>query len=172
MFYDLDQQALELLPPLTRQILQNSQSRQRIRVTRDMKTNAVLKKIIKQRVANFEISSPKTEWDYRIGINLEIDFPGDVDNLTPVIERGKTLQSMERRKDRMSYSWLDAYQIDLTQVVQGDAKNHELELELSPERLLHAGDSIKRGEPTDFENLIVGMINNLRVLSREVTPAR
>ncbi|KAF2790025.1 mRNA triphosphatase CET1 [Melanomma pulvis-pyrius CBS 109.77] len=169
MFYDLDRAGYEQLPPLTRHLIANS-GRQRVRVTRDAKTNQVIRKIIKHRVANLEISSPKTEWDYRIGINLEIMFPGDIETLIPVVENGKTLESMERKKDRVSYSWLGAYQIDLTQVSQGQSKNHELELELNGEVMLRAAENVKE-DPSDFEGMITGMLNNLRVLSREVTPA-
>lgn len=169
--YDLNQAALDQLPPLTRSFVGQSGGRQRIRVTRDAKTNHVIRKIIKHRIANLEVSSPQTEWDYRIGINLEIEYPGSMDGLTPVVESGKTLESMQRHKDRMSYSWMGAYQIDLTQVVQGQSKNHELELELSSEVLLNNADRVKRNEPNSFEPLINGMMNNLRVISREMTSA-
>ncbi|KAF2131929.1 mRNA triphosphatase CET1 [Dothidotthia symphoricarpi CBS 119687] len=167
--YDLDQGALDQLPPLTRSFIGQAGGRQRIRVTRDAKTNKVIRKLIKHRIANLEISSPQTEWDYRIGINLEIEYPGSTEGLTPVIESGKTLESMQRQKDRMSYSWMGAYQIDLTQVTQGQSKNHELELELSSDVLLDNADRVKRKEANSFEPLINGMMNNLRVLSREMT---
>ncbi|KAF2709622.1 mRNA triphosphatase CET1 [Pleomassaria siparia CBS 279.74] len=169
MFYELDRAGFEKLPSLTQSLIASS-GRQRIRVTRDAKTNEVIRKIVKHRIANLEISSPKTEWDYRIGINLEIAFPGDIDTLKPVIETGKTAESMERKKDRVSYSWLGAYQIDLTQVSQGQSKNHELELELNGELMLQHAIANERGETNGFETLITGMLNNLRVLSREITP--
>jgi hypothetical protein len=78
---------------------------------------------------------------------------------------------MKRQKDRMSYSWLGAFQVDLTQVQQGPSKNHELELELNANVLLENADKVNRKEENKFENLISGMMNNLRVLSREITPA-
>lgn len=172
MFYDLDQAGFELLVPAMREIIARQQHRQRIRVTRDMKTGQVIRKIIKVRIANLEISSPLTEWDYRIGINIEIEFPGPVEPLTPVIDRDRNLEDMERKKDRMSYSWLSAYQIDLTQVVQGKNKNHELELELDARTLLKATEKVNSQDPppNDYEALVAGMLNNLRVLSREMTP--
>ena len=171
MFYELDRAGFELLPVLTQRLIASS-GRQRIRVTRDMKTGQVIRKIIKHRIANLEISSPQTEWDYRIGINLEIEFPGATDTLKPVIESGRTVESMERKKDRVSYSWLGAYQIDLTQVAQDSSKNHELELELNGVVMLDAATRLQKNEPNDFEGLIAGMLNNLRVLSREVTPPK
>lgn len=171
-FYELDPEGFALLSPATREIIHMSKQRTRIRVTRDAKNPAnILGAIIKCRVNNMEISSPQTEWDYRIGINLEVRYPGPLDTLTPVVEPGKDVKSMQRHKDRVSYSWLKAYQIDLTQVSQGDRKNHELELELNSDVLLQNGDHIlQTKQPSNFEKLINGMMNNLRVLSREITP--
>ncbi|KAF2192268.1 mRNA triphosphatase CET1 [Zopfia rhizophila CBS 207.26] len=169
MFYELDPAGFDRLPPLTKAIIAQSPSRHRVRVTRDQKSGVVLRKIIKHRIANLEISSPQTEWDYRISINIEIQYPGPVEELTPATEPGRSVDSMERKKDRVSYSWLGAYQVDLTQVVQSHGKNHELELELDSGMIIEAGERIKRGEENDFESLVAGMMNNLRVLSREIT---
>ncbi|KAJ4989795.1 mRNA-capping enzyme subunit beta [Stagonosporopsis vannaccii] len=170
-FYDLGQAGFDKLPPTVRVMIAQSGKTERVRVSKDAKTGNVLRKIIKLRVANLEISSPQTEWDYRIGINLEINYPGSIEELDPSIENGKTLRDMQRQKDRMSYSWLGAYQIDLTQVVQGTAKNHELELELESQVLLDEADKVRRQDKSNsFESLINGLLNNLRVLSREITP--
>ncbi|KAL6150853.1 hypothetical protein ACJQWK_10629 [Exserohilum turcicum] len=171
MFYELDQQGFSQLNPIVQRLISAAGGRQRVRVTRDKNTGEFLRAIIKHRIANLEVSSPRTEWDYRIGINLEIDFPGPVESLVPAVESGKTAEGMQRQKDRMSYSWLGAYQVDLTQVSQGPSKNHELELELDSGVLIAEADKIRRKEPTKFESLISGMMNNLRVLSREITPA-
>lgn len=170
IFYELGQEQFAVLPQTIKQLIHASGTRQRIRVTRDQKTNQVLRTIIKHRIANLEVSSPQTEWDYRIGINLEINYPGPIDNLEPVVEAGKTLESMKRQKDRMSYSWLGAYQVDLTQVQQGPMKNHELELELNADVLIENADKVRSKEANNFEGLINGMMNNMRVLSREITP--
>ncbi|KAF9698919.1 hypothetical protein EKO04_003239 [Ascochyta lentis] len=168
-FYEVSQKAFDNLPPTVRVLIAQAQKKERIRVSKDARTGSVLRKIIKLRIANLEISSPQTEWDYRIGINLEIDYPGPIEDLEPSLDPGKTLQSMQRQKDRMSYSWLGAYQVDLTQVVQGPSKNHELELELDSQVLLDNADKVRRKEVNSFEPLINGMLNNLRVLSREIT---
>jgi polynucleotide 5'-triphosphatase len=170
MFYELGQEQFATLPEMVKRLIHAGGVRQRIRVTRDQKTNEVIRCMIKHRIGNLEISSPQTEWDYRIGINLEINYPGPIDALVPVVEPGKDLDSMKRQKDRMSYSWLGAYQVDLTQVQQGPFKNHELELELDSGVLIDNADKVRRKEPTQFEGLINGMMNNLRVLSREITP--
>ncbi|CAI6335942.1 unnamed protein product [Periconia digitata] len=170
--YELNQEGFSLLPPAVREIVQASKRRPRVRVTRDAKEpSKILNTIIKTPLENLEISSPQTEWDYRIGVNLEIKYPGPIDNLVPVVEQGKSIESMKRYKDRVSYSWLNAYQIDLTQVRQGDNKNHELEFELDSDVLLKNGDHIlQTKQPSNYENLIKGMMNNLRVMSREITP--
>jgi polynucleotide 5'-triphosphatase len=171
-FFELDQQAFSQLPPFTRHLIGLSKKRQRIRVTRDPKDpSKPPTALIKLRIENLEICSPQTEWDYRIGVNLEIKYPGPVDGLTPVVEVGRDAESMKRYKDRVSYSWLDAFQIDLTQVSSGGTKNHELELELSSDVLLQNGDCVRHQQPNSFESLVNGMMNNLRVLSREITPA-
>ena len=175
MFYDLDQTAFNRLSGPIKAIIHEGKVPQRIRVTYKQGTDGQpigdpIRKIIKLRIGNLEISSPQTEWDYRIGINLEIDYPHAVDGLKLVVEKGRTLESMQRKKDRMSYSWLSAFQIDLTQVRQGQTLNHELELELSSDRVLAEIDNIKTNRPTEFEEVIRGMMNNLRVLSREITP--
>jgi hypothetical protein len=174
VFYELDNDGFSSLPDPLKKILQRSlQPRQgvRVRVTRDLKDGHVVRKIIKHRVENLEISSPQTEWDYRIGVNLEIEYLGPIEGLNMVVEkdnRGRPLTS-ERKKDRMSYSWGKAYQIDLTQVLQGPKKNHELELELDAGLIFEARENMRRNLPDDFEPLVRGMINNLRVLSRQMT---
>ncbi|KAF2034396.1 mRNA triphosphatase CET1 [Setomelanomma holmii] len=170
ILYELGQAQFASLPRMVQVLISAQGGRQRIRVTRDQKTNEVIRSMIKVRLGNLEISSPQTEWDYRIGINLEINYPGPLEGLTLAVEHGRTPDSMKRLKDRMSYSWLGAYQVDLTQVQQGPTKNHELELELDSDVLLQNADKVTRKEPNSFESLITGLMNNLRVLSREITP--
>ncbi|KAL1612695.1 hypothetical protein SLS60_000924 [Paraconiothyrium brasiliense] len=170
--YDLDSEALSRLSPAAQNILRASGKQERIRVSRDQKTGEIVAAIIKHKVNNLEISSPQTEWDYRIGVNIEIVFPGPLDGLQEVVEKGRGVEAMKRYKDRMSYSYQDAFQIDLTQVTQDNQRIHELELELDSNVLLEHGDRLRNQQPNDFEPLINGMINNLRVLSREVTPPK
>lgn len=168
--YNLGQEQFATLPDMAKRLISASGVRQRIRVTRDQKTGEVIRSMIKVKMLNLEISSPQTTWDYRIGINIEINYTGPVENLTMAVEGSKADNDLKRHKDRMSYSWLGAYQVDLTQVLQGPTKVHELELELTSDVLLDHGDRIRHKEPTEFESLIAGMMNNLRVLSREITP--
>lgn len=173
-FYELGQEEFQTLHPLVQRMIHAHSmtgGKSRIRVTRKKDTGEVKDVIIKHRLGNMEISSPRTEWDYRIGINLEIDYLGAIEHLKPSVEPGKTPESMQRQKDRISYAWLGAYQVDLTQVAQGMSKNHELELELDSMTLLRHADKVRRKEPNQFEGLIHGLMNNLRVLSREMTDA-
>jgi polynucleotide 5'-triphosphatase len=44
-------------------------------------------------------------------------------------------------------------------------------LELGSDVLIDNADRVRRKEPNSFEGLINGMMYNLRVLSREITPS-
>lgn len=104
------------LPPVIRQNL-NPRHKPRVRVTTDQRTGEVLAKIVKCRVADLDIVSPRTWVDFRISVNLEISYDGEVNHL-PVIEMGGG-KARDRNKDRMSYRHL-AYQVDLTQVANSE----------------------------------------------------
>lgn len=104
------------LPPVIRQNL-NPRHKPRIRVTTDARTGEVIAKIVKCRVADIDVCSPRTTVDWRVSVNLEMEYPGDVRNL-PVVDMAKGGRG-ERNKDRMSYRHL-AYQIDLTQVAKAE----------------------------------------------------
>lgn len=86
-------------------------------MTTDQRTGEVLAKIVKCRVADLDVLSPRTCVDFRISVNLEISFEGDVSHL-PVVEMGGG-KARDRNKDRMSYRHL-AYQVDLTQVAKSE----------------------------------------------------
>ena len=118
-FYDI---SLAELPPLIRQNL-NPRHKPRIRVTTDVRTGEIIAKIVKCRVADIDVCSPRTTVDWRVSVNLEMEYPGDVQNL-PVIQMTKG-GGGERNKDRMSYRHL-AYQIDLTQVATAEVSNSVL----------------------------------------------
>jgi hypothetical protein len=141
----------------------------RVRATRTM-DGQVVRKIIKHRIQNLDISSPQTEWDFRIAINLEIEYNGPIETL----KMPKT-ESAHRVKDRMSYEWADgAYQLDLTQVTvdtgpECRTRVHELEIELNSDILLEASKKTGERPPTTYERLIIGLMSNLRTLSREMT---
>lgn len=96
----------------------------RVRVTTDQRTNEVLARIVKCRVADLNVYSPRTCLDWRVSVNLEMNYDGDMSELIPIPDVGGGSArrgggggsgSGHREKDRMSYRHL-AYQIDLTQV--------------------------------------------------------
>jgi mRNA capping enzyme, beta chain len=102
------------IPPRIQNYL-NPRHKPKVRVTTDQRNGEVLAKIIKCRIADLDVYSPRTNVDWRISVNLEMNFDRDVRQF-PISDggaRGRT--GGERIKDRMSYRHL-AYQIDLTQV--------------------------------------------------------
>ena len=124
-FYEIDPKAL---PPLVQHHL-NPRHKPKVRVTTDQRTGAVLARIIKCRIADLDVYSPRTCLDWRISVNLEMNYDGDLGELIPTDRedmggggqrRGGGARG-DRNKDRMSYRHL-AYQIDLTQVASSDVR--------------------------------------------------
>lgn len=113
-FYELSKAGLRSLPPFVREVLGSRRSNAKVRITTDQITGNTLAQIVKTRLADLDVYSPNTEFDYRVSINLEANLKGNWrDLVTPAALNVKTL---EWRKDRMSYKHL-AYQIDLTKVL-------------------------------------------------------
>ena len=112
-FYGLPREVLDDLPPAVRQQL-NPNHTPKIRVTYDQKTNQILAKIIKVRIADLNIFLPNCPLDCRISINFEMKYNGDIES---IISRNTLDRSNDRSKDRLSYTH-GLYQIDLTQVTQ------------------------------------------------------
>ncbi|KAJ5935279.1 hypothetical protein N7466_004826 [Penicillium verhagenii] len=160
------------LPPVIRQNL-NPRHKPKVRVTTDQRTGEVLAKIVKCRVADIDVCSPRTTVDWRVSVNLEMEYEGDHRNL-PLVDMSKGGRG-ERNKDRMSYRHL-AYQVDLTQVAQAEppTKNefeHELEVEVSAAEIRRQGQLAMNGDPTNqYEELVKGFVDNIRVLARAVPP--
>lgn len=90
--------------------------KQKVRITTDDKTGEILAKIIKTPVADLHVYCPKSLFDWRISVNIEMDFAGDMKDLVSMDKRDVR---GDRKKDRMSYKHL-AYQIDLTQVTSSE----------------------------------------------------
>ncbi|KAJ5632455.1 hypothetical protein N7490_008794 [Penicillium lividum] len=160
------------LPPVIRQNL-NPRHKPKVRVTTDQRTGEVLAKIVKCRVADIDVCSPRTTVDWRVSVNLEMEYEGDHRNL-PLVDTSKGGRG-ERNKDRMSYRHL-AYQVDLTQVAKAEpsTKNefeHELEVEVSGAEIRRQGQLAMNGDPTNqYEELVKGFVDNIRVLARAVPP--
>lgn len=113
-FYEVSPQQL---PPIIQNYL-NVRHKPKVRVTTDQKTGEIIAKIVKCRLADLDVYSPRTCVDWRISVNVEMNYDGDVSNF-PIADGGSRRSGGERIKDRMSYRHL-AYQIDLTQVGTAD----------------------------------------------------
>jgi hypothetical protein len=109
------------LPPVIQHHL-HPRHKPRVRVTTDQVTGEMTAKIVKCRIADLDIYSPRTNVDWRVSVNLEMNYDGDVRSL-PISEGGggRGRGGGERNKDRMSYRHL-AYQVDLTQVAMADVR--------------------------------------------------
>lgn len=121
--------------------------------------------LVKIRIADLDIYNPRTPFDFRVSISLEYDWNGPPEHLAGMVEGGR-----DRQKDRMSYKHL-GYQIDLTQVRHPGSvdKEHELEIEVSTPMLQAEMEKVRTGQPNQYEELIRGLLDNLRLLSRTVT---
>jgi len=110
--YGLSQQGSMQLPPT----LTHGKKQPKVRVTTDDKTGEILARIIKVPVADIHVYCPRTLFDWRISVNIEMDFNGDMSELV-VMDKRDT--KGDRKKDRVSYKHLQ-YQIDLTQVTSSE----------------------------------------------------
>lgn len=119
--YELSQAGIHSLPRSIIHMLRSPHSKAKARVTTDQKTGKLLAKIIKVRLADLDVYSPNTEYDFRISINLEKRMG---DNWHQLVQpRPQDVAKVFRHKDRVSYSHL-AYQIDLTQVISSDVSSN------------------------------------------------
>jgi hypothetical protein len=109
-FYDLPSPVVDSLPPAIRQQIGNRSAR--LRVTYDQKTNQILGKIVKVRIADMSLHFPRQPVDCRISVNFEMRFEGDID---AIIAQSQSERHNDRSKDRLSYTQ-GPYQVDLTQV--------------------------------------------------------
>jgi len=186
-FYNLPQAMLDSLPTIIRERVNPRQVK--IRVSYDQKTNNMLAKIIKARIADLSIHNPQSELDCRISVNFEMRFDGDVED---IIAAAVGERHPDRHKDRLSYTQ-GPYQIDLTQVTQNVAvhvridsrvmptsltmfrqgnsrieKEHELEIEVSTESVREQGQRAASGQPNEYPLLVEGFLNNVLVLAKEI----
>ncbi|KAL9593526.1 MAG: hypothetical protein Q9179_005834 [Wetmoreana sp. 5 TL-2023] len=171
-FYDLSQNALNILPPSVHAYL-DRRNKPKVRITTDQKTGKEMAKIIKVRVSDIEIYSPQTPFDWRVSVSLEVNYNGDMRDLVEATE-GKDRRRPDRNKDRVSYKH-SHYQIDLTQVKPAEytkqtalkvEKEHELEIEISSAAVREQGQLVLQGQPNKYEDLIKGFVDNIRTLAR------
>ncbi len=165
----------------------------KVRVTYDQKTNKVLAKIVKARIADLSLYFPHLPLDCRISVNLEMDWDGSVEELERMAGSNDRPPPPARTKDRLSYKH-GCYQIDLTQVTQSVTgltvscpgppsrshfvntnlqntqrieKEHELEVEIDPAPVIEQGRRAMEGQPHQYVEVVDGLINNIRILSRK-----
>ena len=74
-FYELTPEGQRNLPPFIVTYL-NPHHKPRVRRTIDGKTNMVKAQIIKSRVADLEVLNPRSDFDYRISISIEVPGMG------------------------------------------------------------------------------------------------
>ncbi|KAF2755291.1 mRNA triphosphatase CET1 [Pseudovirgaria hyperparasitica] len=167
-FYDLDQAGFNMVPPLSRSLLNSNVKSNKVRVTRDNKTGEILAKIIKVRLQNIEMTFPNSIFDCRISINIEVDYPGDIEGLVASTEAGRPVS---RKKDRLCYVH-QACEIDLTQVInQVDGRQtHEAEIELNSNMLRHEFHGVRENIPNRYEDIVRCFMDNIRELARFTQP--
>ncbi|KAK4999560.1 mRNA-capping enzyme subunit beta [Elasticomyces elasticus] len=170
-FATLSDAGVALLPEIARQE-HHPGHLLKLRTTTDTKSNRIVAKIVKIRLADLDIHSPQTEFDCRISVNFEanllnVPLPSHMtpDDLT-LIDSGKEKQP-DRNKDRMSYEHL-AYRIDLTQVTDPDKiKTHELEVEVDAQTLGEQAVKLQNGQSNAFEDVVSGLVSNVNLLLRK-----
>lgn len=168
----------------------------KVRVSYDQKTNKVIGKIVKARIADLSLHFPNLPLDCRISVNLEMDWDGAVEELERIAASTGRPPIPARTKDRLSYKH-GCYQIDLTQVTQSVAgvsascspphnvalvsvadcpllqntqrieKEHELEVEIDPIPVIEQGRRAMDGQSHQYVEVVDGLINNLRILARK-----
>lgn len=130
-FYEFPSSYHAKLPPAVQQQLSKTRHAPKLRVTRDQKTNQILAKIIKARIADLDILFPGLPLDCRFSINFEMRFDGEVEDFRNVSMENR---QPDRMKDRLSYTQ-SHYQIDLTQVTQVTSVHVSYSFELYPHKI-------------------------------------
>lgn len=111
--YELSGAGVLSLPWSMRSWLKSHYSRARVLVTTDQKTGNFVRAIIKVCLANLDVYSPHTKFDYRVSINLEKNLGGEWRSI--VVQRAPAdVKPPHRINDRLNFKHL-AYQIDLSQ---------------------------------------------------------
>lgn len=129
----------------------------RVRITRDKATQKLLACVVKRRVVNLDIYCPRSRFDWRLSINLEVSADPSL--------AGDGPPEFTRQKDRISYR-VHFYQIDLTMVKQDNAReSYELEIEMM--EMPNLKDQVaraSRGEPSSFRGIMQGFVHSIRTL--------
>jgi len=164
-FYELSLEGRKALPQSLTHWLKMSKYPPKVRKTTDMGPEGLTKQIIKIRIADLEVYNPSTAFDYRISLSLEAEITPEPQHLFAA-----QANDHDRQKDRISYRHM-YNQIDLTQISYPGSprKEHELEVEIAPKRLKHEFALLRNRQPSNYEELILSFINNVRILCRAGT---
>lgn len=163
-FFELTEEGRNNIPPSVRDWIFSKPNRKDIKVRRtiDKETGQQSRTIIKTRIEDMDIVSPRTDFDFRISLSIESDCTEWLNDawLKPIV--------YGRNKDRLSYRHM-MYQIDLTQVSYDEStdKEHELEVEIATPVIRQELEKIKAGQPSNYENMIRGLVDNVRLLCRK-----
>ncbi|KAI9662665.1 MAG: mRNA-capping enzyme subunit beta [Alyxoria varia] len=166
-FYKLPRWEIDKLPHAVQGLLKMPskhfhQKDPKVRVTRNQKTGEVTAQIIKHRLKDLHVYCPRSIFDYRVSVSLELNWDGDASSLP------RDTEAPDRIKNRMSYN-LAFCQIDLTQVTnaeRADSKSHELEVEVSSSEVKRQGKLAATAAENQYQPLVKGFIDNVRALSR------
>lgn len=173
-FYELPKEEMLSLPYPVQEVLREQPGHKlRLRVTRELKTKAVIAKIIKARIADLHVFSPLTAFDWRVSVSLEMDWNGDLERLLGAEGVKGQVSGHDRTKDRVSYTQ-KAFQVDLTKVTSSQmekgrksADTHELEVEVSSDTIRHLGKLAAVGaDDKNYERLVQAFADNVRMLTR------
>ena len=167
VFLDLSERDLDELPPAMKaKLAMNKGHSPRLRVTLDSKTNQVVAKVIKVRLADYHVFNPGQAFDWRLSVSLEMNWNGNLEQFVARTSQVDKLSKPERRKDRMSYKHCQC-QIDLTQVRVGKGPPlHELEVELSAAEVKRQGKLAMAQRDNGYEDLVKSFVDNVRILTR------
>lgn len=145
-FYAISESELQTFSAPVKALIKNGRRKAVVRVTRDQRTGEILAKVIKSRIADLHVYNPGYNFDYRISVNLEADWSGDVQALMDAANaRGDVNPKPDRYKDRVSYRH-SFCQIDLTQVKPDSKAGNQSathELEVSPIRTKRTEDTCR-----------------------------
>ena len=156
-FYELPDQELAGLPGAVRELLHHKKPK--VRITRDAQSGQVGARIVKSRIADIQVHCPRANFDYRISVNLEMNWSGNVGPSS----------SPDRTKDRLSYDH-SSFHYDLTKVTSNNALgSHELEVELDASMVMQQGKLLIERQPNKYNELIKGFLDNVRLLSQVKT---
>ena len=167
-FYELTLEGRNALPQSLAHWLKASRHAPKVRKTIDQTTGALGKQIIKLRIADLEVYNPRSHFDYRVSLSLEVPWDGEPDHLVPPRDNDR-----DRKKDRISYRHM-TNQVDLTQITYygSSKKEHELEVEISPGSIETELALLVDRQENNYEALVSSFINNVRLLCREAGMGR